>query len=283
MDPFALSEKEYLAVEIEPKLADFLDDKPNSQFIIYSVMHGEFVWIDLSALRFRRARSFYEKAFSWRSDSGSDGYFNFFLGEEPVAGFFDMPPFFRKIKMPSFWMSYIETSDLDLTVPNAESAGGKIELTTENALGKIALIRDPAGAGFTAYEGTAMKSRQCDQEPGKWIRSELFVNALGDVDEFYRKLFEWSFVPDNEKPGRFAINSAEGETISYLQEATSEERDGKVYWVPFFGVEEINATEKQMKKLGGRCYTEYSVLSDRPNAVVYDSQGSFFFVEEIRK
>ena len=65
-----------------------------------------------------------------------------------------MPEKFQSIRMPSFWMSYIHVQNIEETVRVAKANGAIIEVSPEAAPGGglVALIRDPAGAGFTCYE-----------------------------------------------------------------------------------------------------------------------------------
>ena len=57
--------------------------------------------------------------------------------------------------MPSFWMSYIQVDSVEETVRIAEQYDAKVEIKPQPAPGGgvFALIRDPAGAGFTCFEG----------------------------------------------------------------------------------------------------------------------------------
>ena len=78
-----------------------------------------------------------------------------------MAGIFDMPAFFCKIKMPSFWMSYLSVGDIQRMVERASKIEGTvIEVgPTQFYKGQIALLRDPAGAYFTVYGGPEWSKR----------------------------------------------------------------------------------------------------------------------------
>ena len=87
---------------------------------------NRFVWADLSTCDVDVAADFYSAVFGWRwQNSGNDGndgndfnivrrrrdYYYAIAGDESVAGLYEMPRKFAKIKMPPFWMSHIAVAE----------------------------------------------------------------------------------------------------------------------------------------------------------------------------
>lgn len=66
----------------------------------------------------------------------------------------------------------------------------KVELTDDFYGGKIALIRDPQGAGFTIYDGGKLDSRK--NKAGHMLWNELHVSSTSSVIPFYERLFGWT-------------------------------------------------------------------------------------------
>lgn len=154
---------------------------------------NHFIWTDLSTFDVATAQADYAALFGWRYDqtfdqSISDSYHMAMQGDAPAAGLFQMPEFFQKIKMPSFWMSYVHVENLEDTLAQARQFDGaivEIEPTAFDGESRIALLRDPAGAGFTLYEGPEMGGAAdvCDR-----------IWHGGDVTQvraFYETLFGW--------------------------------------------------------------------------------------------
>ena len=56
-------------------------------------------------------------------------------------------------------------------------------------LGKVALIRDPQGSGFTVYEGDQLTHTRTLNEPGTLIWNELHVSNAAKVIPFYEGIF----------------------------------------------------------------------------------------------
>ena len=116
---------------------------------------NKFVWTDLSTFDLSVARRDYERIFGW-SFTGDDQYDFALDGQTPVAAIFPMPQKMVEINMPSFWMSYVGADDLEGKVKKAHSYKGvviEVEPTHFDEHSRIALVRDPSGAGFTLYEG----------------------------------------------------------------------------------------------------------------------------------
>ena len=95
---------------------------------------SNFVWAELSSYEPKSTMKFYQELFGWKYyDQGlakqspndqfgmSDVKYNIAtLGNEAKSGLFDMPAFFKKIKMPPFWMSYLTVDDIDSVVAKAK-------------------------------------------------------------------------------------------------------------------------------------------------------------------
>jgi len=115
-------------------------------------MTSKFIWADLSTFDIQSAKRFYNQCFGWEYQALDDGYLSCLVQDSPTAGLYTMPEKFQGMGMPSFWMSYVHVDDLEKIVRLAD-----------------ALIRDPAGAGFTCYEG----EDPGDREEGEPLRDCL--------------------------------------------------------------------------------------------------------------
>lgn len=240
-------------------------------------MHGNFTWIDLSTFDVEEAKTFYRSVFEWNFTDGDSGYVNCSKTSVPCAGLYEMPEFFQKIRMPSFWMTYISVTDVDSVVSKAKEFGGKVELEETNALGRIALIRDPAGAGFTCYEGASKAVDKENPKQGEWCWSELFISDISKVNRFYTELFGWTFEVDSDSADRHLIRNEGGERIGSVQVASNEIRGDKEFWGVFFRVKKPEEALAAIHELGGEMIYEHS-NSDGTHYLVNDSQGAAFFL-----
>lgn len=154
---------------------------------------GHFVWTDLSTYDLQTAKADYKALFRW-SFKGDAAYAYAHHNGEPVAGIFPMPPRLQQMDMPSFWMSYVHVPSVEEAVERArQHEGAIIELEpqafTDDA--RIALIRDPSGAGFTVYEGPDITPKS--GPPGTVVARYHHVPDIELVRGFYSDLFDWRF------------------------------------------------------------------------------------------
>lgn len=167
---------------------------------------NQFVWADLSTFDVKKAKAFYDACLDWQT-LGEDGeYQSCFAKRIPIAGLYKMPQKFQDIGMPSFWMSYIQVDDVAITVEKAQALGAKVEVSPQVTPmgGNLALVRDPAGAGFTVYQSDNALPYQAQQWHGGRVLYELNVSDLSAVEPFYRELLDWRFINVGSR-GRYDI------------------------------------------------------------------------------
>lgn len=116
---------------------------------------GTFVWDELLTDDVDGAKSFYGEVFGWTSadmDMGELGTYTMFkrAGGTDAAGLMKKP---QGMPMPSMWLSYLATADIDATVKKAGELGASAVnpgMDIPN-VGRIAILSDPAGALFGLF------------------------------------------------------------------------------------------------------------------------------------
>ena len=116
--------------------------------------HGTFYWNELMTRDVERAKKFYAETIGWSFDdmpmpAGSGTYWIAKMGDQPVAGIFDISgPEFGPV--PESWMAYIAVDDVDARVKKALAAGAKQMKPTFDVpgVGRIAILMEPGGAGI---------------------------------------------------------------------------------------------------------------------------------------
>ncbi|MEM0895759.1 MAG: VOC family protein [Verrucomicrobiota bacterium] len=239
---------------------------------------GEFIWVDLSTFDPPKAKRFYGKVLGWEFSEEPAGYWNASIGDTACAALYEMPEFFQKIRMPSFWMTYIAVDDIEATVVTARELGAKVELEEVNAMGKVALIRDPAGAGFTCYQGNHPSARVSNPRSGQWMWSELFVSDFSKVRAFYEGMFGWEFESEGPGSDRHTILHR-GQKIGAVQIASNDIKGDKEFWGVFFTVDSAAKAKAQINAAGGKVIYEHTT-TEGSHHLAYDSQGAAFFVTE---
>ncbi len=237
---------------------------------------NNFVFADLSTFDLKVAKDFYSDVFEWNYMSSDGIYYTAKYKNQEVSGLYEMPEKFKSMNMPSFWMSYIQVTNIDETIDKSKKLGGIIELIDkEQAIGKIALIRDPLGAGFTIYEGDLLNARR-NAQVNTLIWNELFISDFLKVKEFYEGIFNWNFEEDEND--RFFIKNGKGLIIGAIQELDAKIKGDKEYWSTFFGVRSIDIVKDKVIKNGGEL-----IYEDVSTTVLSDPFGAFFHVSQVDK
>lgn len=236
---------------------------------------GHFLWTDLSTYDMRAAQADYAALFGWRFQNDATYDFATLSGKE-VAAVFPMPDRLAKMEMPSFWMSYIHVPDLDAAVAQARTHEGVIIEVEPQAFSKdarVALVRDPSGAGFTLYEGPEIASPS--GAPGQVTGRTHHLPDISLIEPFYRDLFGWRFQKTTDTPWpRYDIRHPDGTCVAIAEEVPEAIRGKYRYWMPSFTTADPKTTLSTLETLGG------AHLSDLTEGrhLIADRQGAHFII-----
>lgn len=235
-----------------------------------------FTWFDLSTFNVEQCKQFYHQLFDWdyspEQNAAGEEYHIAHQGSTAVAGIYEMPDFFKKINMPSFWMSYIRVEDIVATVEKARVIEGvkvEIEPTAFSQDSQIALVRDPSGAGFTFYEGKDLRGRFASGH-GKPVWTVHHVSDIHLIESFYKTALDWSF--REIENGVYEVVHDSGDVIAHVEVLPESIKGDKQYWMPIFAVDDVTVSVQTAKKLGGKVLME---LSDGRVMCADDQGGSF--------
>ncbi|MEN0002980.1 MAG: VOC family protein [Bacteroidota bacterium] len=236
---------------------------------------NHFIWTDLSSYQPLESINFYKAIFPW-SFYEQQGYHLAYQNNQALLGIYETPAFFKKIKMPHFWMNYIQVEEVAKTVALAEAHGGKVEVANAPFYeGKIALIRDPMGAGFTVYEGDALRQMPSEQ-PGGVLYRALQTSNAAKVIPFYEALFDWKIEAD-AYAGHYAVTLPNYEVEAYIEEVPNAMKGKYEYWVTVFNVDSAAETGNLILANGGTLIADESVRQ-----LFADPSGeAFFYIQEI--
>ena len=238
--------------------------KPNNPF-----------FADLSTYSPEEAIPFYEKTFGWKY-YGNDDYYIAFSDNKEVAGLYETPEKFQQMQMPHFWMTYIQVESVAETIEKAKILYGTIELVNEmGGSGKIALIRDPEGAGFCVYEGDQLKNTRTKDRANTLIWNELHISDSGKVIPFYHGIFDWKITKSGQ--GHFIVLNHKDQHIADILELPDVQRGKYKYWVCTFGVEDLYKSKSQILENGG------SQISSDGNRILFtdNSNEAFFYLKAV--
>lgn len=146
------------AVIADPQGASLAIFKPIGAMALHDASkEGEFCWRELTTSDSAAAFSFYSEIFGWKSlqemDMGAMGTYRIFgVGETQLGGMMTTP---KGSPMPSMWLYYTSTDDLEAAMKRATDKGAKVMNGPMDVPGgRIAQLMDPQGGAFALHQAS---------------------------------------------------------------------------------------------------------------------------------
>jgi uncharacterized protein len=158
-------------------------------------VRGRFVWHQLMTRDVPGAKKFYSKLAGWKTLPWplDPAYTVCHADSGPVAGFMALPAEVPA-EVPSHWILYIGTRDVDATADAAVRAGGSILKAPGDmkGAGRYAVLKDPQGAAFAIIDPeNARPEVQGPAPTGTFAWHELATSDNEASFAFYSALFGW--------------------------------------------------------------------------------------------
>lgn len=226
--------------------------------------HGAPCWYELTTSKgnLDAAGAFYSAVLGWSvTDAGMEEftYHLASMGDAMVAGLMEMPD--DVAGMPPAWMLYFAVEDADVAVSKMTAAGALVHrpVTPIPGTGRFAILADPQGAGFGILEPAPMEDgpqqgRAFDpSRPGLGNWNELVSSDRKAAMRFYCDQFGWtpSQVMDMGDMGSYDLFAWNGADIGAMMAIQPGMPPVGGFWMPYFGVEQIEAAMDRVKQAGG--------------------------------
>ncbi len=145
------------AILADPQGAVISVFTPNAAMTLHdSSKEGEFCWNELMTSDSDAAFNFYSQLFGWKilqeMEMGPMGTYRVFgLGEKQMGGMMTIP---KGTPMPTMWIYYTETSDLDAAIARAKKKGATVMNGPMDVPGggRIAQLMDSQHAAFALHQ-----------------------------------------------------------------------------------------------------------------------------------
>jgi predicted enzyme related to lactoylglutathione lyase len=247
---------------------------------------GHFCWIDLGAHDAAAAKRFYTALFGWTAvdsqygPTAGDVYTTYQLGGRAVAASYAMDPEQKAMGMPTSWLSYVAVADADASAARAKELGASIVAEPFDVMevGRMALVQDPTGALFALWQAGTHPGFGVRGEPGSLGWNELATNGVAKARDFYTALFGWRTDVMNVGMEYTVFLDDQGPLAGAFG-LTPEMEGMPTCWLPYFAVEDADASAAKAASLGGTVLKE---PADIPGigrfSLVRDSQGAMFYV-----
>jgi uncharacterized protein len=235
--------------------------------------NGAFCWVDLGTNDAAGAKAFYGGLFGWEFQDGATGeqgtYSTCRLDGRAVAGLYD------QAERPG-WGSYIDVEDADQATARARELGAEVlvEPFDTPGGGRVATVRDPAGAAVSLSQPGDRFGAELVNQDGTWTWNELVSADLAAGRDFYVELFGWSA---EDAPGPFPRTTFTlGDLLVGGGHAPGPQEDPTPRWSVAFWVPDADRAAATAEELGGTVLLPPMDIPVGRFTIVADPQGAVF-------
>ena len=239
---------------------------------------GTFCWIDLGTDDAPKAKAFYGGLLGWEFDdlpTGEKGTYSICrLEGKAVAGLYDQAE-------AAAWGSYIRVDDVDRATGRARELGAEVlvEPFGTPGDGRMATVRDPAGAAVSLSQPGPGFAAEVVNQPGAWTWNELVAPDLGAAMGFYGELLGWAAA---DIPGAVARTSFSlGDLLVGGGHAPIGPEDPTPRWTVSFWVADADRCVERAGELGGGVLLPPMDIPVGRFAIVTDPGGAAFTVAAV--
>jgi predicted enzyme related to lactoylglutathione lyase len=240
--------------------------------------NGAFCWVDLGTNDAPGAKAFYGGLFGWEFDdlpTGDQGtYSTCRLKGRAVAGLYD------RAETPG-WGSYISVDDVERTTARARELGADVlvEPFDTPGGGRVATVRDPAGAAVSLSQPGEDIGAELVNEDGTWTWNELVSGDLAAGRDFYVALFGWTA---DDLPGSILRTAfTMGDLLIGGGHAPAPQEDPTPGWRVSFWVADADQAAARAGELGGKVLLGPMDIPIGRFTVLADPQGAAFIAAAV--
>jgi predicted enzyme related to lactoylglutathione lyase len=255
--------------------------------------HGVPNWVEVLTPHPAGMREFYSGVFGWGFEGpgkmpgeSSSEYFVARVRGRDVAGVGSLPP---GVESPA-WITHIRTESADASAEAARAAGGAVAVEPFDVppVGRMAVLDDPAGARFVAWQADGREGAQVVNESSAWSMSSLQTPDPEGAQRFYGEVFGWrmeSFAPGMSLcrlPGYVGGEAEQPVPRDVVAVSMPAGDDGRALWQADFWVEDAEAAVAAAVERGGEVVQPPAEFEGAPfrTAVLADPGGATFSVSQ---
>lgn len=235
-------------------------------------------WVDLGVSDIPKAIAFYSGLFGWDIQQGgpeTGGYSMALLDGRAVAG---IGPKMGPPEVPSFWTTYLATTDADATAAKIKGAGGQLMMDPMDVMdvGRMAIATDITGAPFGIWQARAHTGAGVANEPGAFCWNEHFSRDFEGAKAFYAAVFGYEYGDMSGDGFSYATLLLGGHEVGGIGAYPADMASHPAAWNTYFGTADTDASVATVTRLGG---TVVRPAADSPygrTATVADDQGAVF-------
>ena len=249
-----------------------------------SYVPGTFCWVELATTDPAAAKEFYGSLLGWEAEDrpvGESSVYTMLSRDGRLVGALYEQPEVQRSYSPPNWLSYVSVEDADAIAEQASHLGATVGAEPFDVLdsGRMAVIVDPQGATFAAWQPREHHGAQLVNDPGALSLNQLNTTDPEAARSFYSDLFGWRVEPigTGDQPYWGIYN---GDALNGGMMALPGGTDAPPHWLAYFTVEDLDAATAQIAELGARVVVEPMAIESGRIAVAQDPQGAAFALFE---
>ena len=244
---------------------------------------GRFCWYELLTTDLEGAQDFYRGVVGWETGAWQgEGppYITWNNNGTPIGGVMELPADAQAGGVPPHWLPYISTPDVDATAEKAARLAGTVHHRMEiPEIGRLAVLADPGGAVFTAYEPSdATPGHDGPPATGECSWHELISADWEAAWSFYSDLFGWEKTTQMDMGGHgiYQMYGREGKELGGMM--TRSEDMPPPCWFLYMSVPDVHDSVAVIEDLGGTIVTPPLKVPGEGGHILHgiDPQGAGF-------
>lgn len=249
---------------------------------------GNFCWVEVGTTDPAQAKRFYSKLFGWELEDlpvGPESIYTMLKKRgRQIGGMYELSPDQRAKGIPPHWLSYVSVENADAVAQKAATLGGKVVLDAFDVMevGRMAVLTDPSGASFAVWQPKTHAGAQLVDEPGTVCWTELATRDTHGAARFYHGLFDWAEEKKDMGPATYSMLLNGPQPAAGMIEMTEDWAGIPPHWMPYFAVENCDATAAEAAVLGGKvCNPPADIPGIGRFAVLQAPDGALFSVIQL--
>src|SRR5437879_1067960 len=227
------------------------------------------------------------KLFGWdihEFTMAPNDFFTFKMDGCDVAAAYTLPAEQRSQSVPAHWNLYVAVENADAAAGRAAKLGAKVLAAPFDVFdaGRVAVLQDPTGAVFSAWQAKRYIGFGIKGVPGAFCVADLSTPDQEAASRFYEQLFGWRIEEADENPAHNYYHLFNhNEFIGGILPPAFRDPAAPPYWQIYLQVSDCDAIAQKAKSLGAKLYMPPMKIEDIGRmAVMADPQSAAFAIFE---
>ena len=246
---------------------------------------GTFCWFELATSDQAAAKKFYGGLFGWTANDvpmGPGAFYTMFqLRGRNAGAAYTLGPEEARQGVPPHWGTYVAVANADETTAKAKTLGatvlaGPLDVADH---GRMAVLRDPAGAVISVWQAKQHQGVGVWGEVGAFCWSELLTRDTTAATKFYTALFGWKTKVTEGAGFPYTHWQNDGADIGGMMAIMEQWGPMPPCWVNYVQVQNCDQTAAKATSLGGKvCMPPTDIPNTGRFAMLQDPQGAMLSV-----